>query len=756
MTLINHSRAALRRHALYLALLPLVVPGVVSGQTSPPAAVRGQAADGNSDTAIPASGAPDSAATTAAQAATKLSAVNVTAPNDSDSRRYEITNRVVFGRKEIERHNDNNLSDVMRRLPGVTVSPIDGVRMRGLGGGYVQILVDGSPVSSDFSLDSISPDLIERIEILPTAVAEYSTKAIAGTINVVLRNHGSTVQRTLKLNAGKDGGEWYPSASMLLSDKHGNLSWSLNAVASRPKSRIHALITDSESDADGSIDSLRKTKELFNGTTTTFNLAPRLNWKFDEDNALTWNSLVQHSREEWTRDRQENVLVGGPTDYPRNVWINDSRAWSGRTDLNWKHTYESGATLNAKLGLNYLKRDTNFNFLGFSPTGDFALDRQVVSDAIDRNYTTTGKYLVQAGDSHSIALGWDGAYTARSEARLQHDLDPQGTVLDIIDESYRAGVKRIALYAQDEWEARDSLQIYLGARWEGLYTHVEGPTIASVGNDSSVFSPIVQAVWKVPGTKKDQVRFGVARTFSSPAPRTLVPRRYTVNNGNSPTNPDIQGNPDLLPEIAWGVDAAYERYFGENAMISLSAYARRIDEVTINRLFEQDGIWISMPVNAGQARTHGITLEAKFSLQDLIKTDENIQFHGNLTRNWSSVDSVPGPDNHLATQTPFSGTIGAEWVASDSFSTGFDFSYSGKSFTRVSEFWSTGTSPGRTLDVYATLKLDKKSKLTLSLSNLLHQTDGLTTQFNAPTSRNSRLYATDSDTGIKLQFERQL
>lgn len=33
----------------------------------------------------------------------------------------------------------------------------------------------------------------------------------------------------------------------------------------------------------------------------------------------------------------------------------------------------------------------------------------------------------------------------------------------------------------------------------------------------------------------------------------------------------------------------------------------------------------------------------------------------NVSRNWSTVDAVPGPDNRLAQQTPLSGTVGADY-----------------------------------------------------------------------------------------------
>jgi outer membrane receptor protein involved in Fe transport len=684
-----------------------------------------------------------------------LETVEVSGTSDTGIRREEVTNRISIGREEIQRHNDDQLSSTLRRLPGVTVTA-EGVRMRGLGGGYVQILLDGDPAPTGFSLDSIPPDLVERIEILPTAIAEYSTRSIAGTINIVLRKSASTRQRTLKLNAAKAGAEWYPSATLLFSGKRKGFSWSLSGTASNPKDRLNGVIDDEATDSSGATLYERHTRERYESENKTLNLAPRLTWDFGESNSFSWQSLLQYGKEEWSRDRNEEVLAGGPSEYPRNIWISDSRTLSAKTDGNWTREIGEGDSLNIKFGVNYLKRDTDFAFLGFAPAGDFALDRKVVSDAIDTSYTTVGKYVTHVGNKHSMTFGWDGAYTHRSESRLQHDLAPDGTLLDLIDEDYSAGISRIALYAQDEWQTAARLQTYLGLRWEGWNTSVSGRTIARISNRSSEFSPIAQMVWKLSENSKDQLRWGVARTFSAPLPRRLVPRRYTVNNGNGPTNPDQQGNPGLRPEIAWGLDAAYEHYFGKDAMVSLGGYVRRIDDVTLESLFEQDGIWISMPFNAGKARTHGLTLEAKFALSDLIQSTADIQFRGNLTRNWSRVDAVPGPDNRLANQTPFSGTFGVEWKMSERFSSGMDFSYVGSSFNRLSPVWSMSSWPERTLGAYANWKIDAASKITLSLSNLLHQTQSSRVSYQDPDGTSSRYYGTDSNIGIKLLYERQL
>jgi len=719
--------------ALAIALaIALVTPGLAFAQTTPPA--------------------PEDAATDPAQ----LETVKVTGASTVDQRRAESTNRIVVDRAEILRHNDDTLSSVMRRLPGVTVSPTDGIRMRGLGAGYIQILVDGVPAATDFSIDSISPELIERIEILPTPVAEYSTRSIAGTINIVLRKNTRSVQRTLKLSAGRDGAGWYPSASVLLSDKRDDFAWSLGGTASRTTDRIAGRIVDRAFDDQGVSTVSRETRERYVDALTSASLAPRLNWTFDNGDSLSWQSLLQHDNDRWHRDRLETATLGGPSEFPRNRWINDSRTWSARTDLDWTHNVGDEDTLSLKLGATYQKRDTDFAFLGYAPGDVFALDREIVSDAIDSSVTSVGKYLTRIGDDHGLAFGWDGAFTRRTERRLQHDLSPQGALLDLVDEDYTADVTRLALYGQDEWQATPALQVYLGVRWEGFDTSVTGRTIVPVGNRSSVFSPIGQLLWKPSGNEQDQFRVGLARTFSAPAPRRLVPRRYTVNNANGPTNPDQEGNPDLRPEIAWGLDVAYEHYFGDGGMTSIGAYARSIDDVTTDILFERDGIWIVTPVNAGRARTHGLTLETKLPLRDLWKSAPDIEFHGNLTRNWSQVDAIPGPRNRLSTQTPFSGSAGATWRHDDALSFGADYSFDSGTDSRVTDRWSTRSWPTRTLDLYAQWKLDEASKLTLSISNALHQPQGVTDRYVDSAGSSSRLYANDTTTGLKLLYERKL
>ncbi len=70
-----------------------------------------------------------------------------------------------------------------------------------------------------FSIETLSPDQIERIEIYRSATAEFSTQAIAGTINIVLRKVVSLRRRELKLGASATNGQVSTRTSGEVSDR---------------------------------------------------------------------------------------------------------------------------------------------------------------------------------------------------------------------------------------------------------------------------------------------------------------------------------------------------------------------------------------------------------------------------------------------------------------------------------------------------------------------------------------------------------
>src|SRR4029079_19039138 len=125
--------------------------------------------------------------------AARLDPVQITGsrPDDVQERRSSTTAKIVIGRDEIDKFGDSTVGEVLKRLPGVTIQGRPGrggaIRLRGLGSGYTTILLDGERVPPGFSIDSLSPEQVERIEVLRAPTAETGARAIAGTINIVTR-----------------------------------------------------------------------------------------------------------------------------------------------------------------------------------------------------------------------------------------------------------------------------------------------------------------------------------------------------------------------------------------------------------------------------------------------------------------------------------------------------------------------------------------------------------------------------------------
>jgi outer membrane receptor for ferrienterochelin and colicins len=142
-----------------------------------------------------------------------------------DPRRDDTASKIVVNHDELVKYGDTTVLDALKRVPGVTVNGSGGrggeIRMRGLGAGYTQILLNGERAPAGFDITSLSPDVIERIEVLRAASAEFSTQSIAGTINIVLKKTVRTAQRELKLGYGRGNAIKSPTVSLQLADKAG-------------------------------------------------------------------------------------------------------------------------------------------------------------------------------------------------------------------------------------------------------------------------------------------------------------------------------------------------------------------------------------------------------------------------------------------------------------------------------------------------------------------------------------------------------
>ena len=634
-----------------------------------------------------------------------------------DPRRDDTAGKTVLDAATIRKYGDDNIYDVLKRAPGVTVTDRT-IRLRGLGAGYTQLLVDGDRPPPGFSLDALSPDQIERIEIIRAASAEYSMQAIAGTINIVLRKGVGKPQREARLNAtrspllknGSAGGTWGGRAGAWSYVVTGTAFGGHNDFESRGSDRLTA--------PDGTLVQARSTGYRGGGAYRGLHLLPRVTWKIDDDNELTLAAGLQASSHTWSGTTRNDNLVGafGDPDWIDMPGSTSSDQWMVRGEAGWTAKIAGG-----KLALTLAaerSRDDSDNVTDYVDAGrrhHLARDWDTVYRP--RRTSLRAKFTRALADGHALATGVDASRERSDDTRIrfdrQDDLQPTRVV-----EGFVPAVTRLAAFVQDEWTIAPQLSVVAGGRWEGVRTASAAAGLANAPVRSHVASPVAQALYKFPHAPGLQARLALARTYKAPTVDQLTARRYLAPV-NTRFSPDAGGNPDLKPELANGIDVALERFWSDGAMVSVGGAQRLIGDTIRARLDQEaDGRWIVRPLNDGAARVRTLEAEVKLPLDRYGAALAGLDVRASAARNWSQVARVPGPDNRLDGQTPLSATAGVDYRR-DRLSAGASLAFQRGGRVRISAPQSRVAQTRRDVDLYAAWKVDARLQLRFTLNNLL-------------------------------------
>ncbi|WP_317204440.1 TonB-dependent receptor [Janthinobacterium sp.] len=645
--------------------------------------------------------------------------------SDMDERRQSTAGKQVYGREELDRNGDSTLGDVLKRLPGVTLGGKPGrggeIRMRGLGSGYTQVLLNGERAPAGFSMDALSPDQVERIEVMRGPVAEHSTRAIAGTINIVLRDGYQQRDMQLKLSDTVEQGRHAPNVSLTAPGKTGALTYLLSASLFENHQRDGSATRNLDTNAVGEVEKDQALQDQSARRTRGIHLAPRLSYKFDGGDTLAFQTFLMSSRSEGDSSSLLTQSVGATApEYASAAATSTAASTFLRGFGNWVHKLDGAAKLDVKFGFGSGHSDSDARRAQYDAAG-LLQDRFVDSDATrDHSANTGGKYTAPLGRGHLLAAGWDAEWNSRRQSRVA--LDNGAPAFAESGDNLTADTRRLAAFVQDEWDITPQWSAYAGLRWEGIRTNSERAD-AGIANESRVWSPLLHAVWRIPGRDKDQVRMSLTRSYRAPTLADLI-ALPSLSRLNSATRPDRTGNPNLRPELATGIDLAYEHYLGRSGILSVSGFVRDIDDLMRRETTLQTTAtgprWVSAPVNIGKARASGIELEAKFQLVELMENAPAIDFRSNYSRFWSNVDGVPGPNNRLDQQAKQTANVGLDWRMKDwPLTLGGSYNWTPGSTVQTSLSETVNGGAKRMLDLYGLWKFNARTQLRVSASNLL-------------------------------------
>ena len=648
---------------------------------------------------------------------------------DYDPRRDDTASKTVITQEEILKYGDTNVFDVLKRAPGVTVIG-NSIRMRGLGNGYTQVLVNGERPPPGFSMDALTPDQIERIEVVRAASAEHSMQAVAGTINIVLKKVVAKAQRDLRVNLNRSDQENSVFMFGTLADRKGDLSYYLNGMAARILYKRLTAQTDQFSVPDGSADGQtrivqrRDIAHRWRSGVNVASVSPRLNWKLSEQHQLSASVSLQAQQGDNNQRSLNNNRIGSfPA--PDYVHMTSQSRYDGRFmngEVNWIAKI-GGGKLDAKVSM-FRGRFGNDYFILSGTAGDTVqLLRDYRSVNRFRHASSSGKYTRSLFDGHALAAGWEFAHQESEDVNHRREGLVGSAPLTWVD-SFNPTVRRLAAFAQDEWNITKDWSMYLGTRWEGIRTESVGSGIQSSESSSNVLSPVAQTLYKFPDKSGRQLRMALTRTYKAPEARQLSARRFDADN-NTRFNPDHTGNPGLRPELANGVDLTYEHFFAPGAVFSFGGSVRSIrDHIRTQLGQDARGLWVVRPVNEGKVQVRSLDLELKFPLKAVLKNEQAVPLdvRFSVNRNWSKVDTVPGPDNRLDQQTPLTATLGVDYKV-DTFSAGASYAYREGGLVRISEQQYRLQRQRRDLEGYMLYKIRKGLDLRIAVSNALGEED---------------------------------
>lgn len=661
--------------------------------------------------------------------------------SDTEQRRQSTAAKIVIGREEIERFGDSTLGEVLRRLPGITTPGAPGrgggPRMRGLGAGYTQILIDGQRAPPGFAIDSLPPDQVERIEILRAPTAETGARAIGGTINIVTREGYKRRLNDLRVGFGYENGAVSPGLFWTRNDSVGDFIYNLSGSAFR--SRRISADTVERSDEDPATGALRRDEvETSRGEDRRLgaNLTGRLQWRFDSG-VLLLMPVVFHSQSESRRDAAIAQRAGAlPPPYDHAATTGDGRFTVARVNANWRGALGVGTRLDANAGIAGVQGASTSTRREFDAAG--ALLRTTFDDGTTRERTLSANAKLSRlldGD-HSLVGGAEVETVRRNETRVT--LQDGAPLLGEFGDDVRASNLRLAAYVQDEWSITPNWAAHAGVRWEGIRTRGDPGDAAATAarqptNTSRVLTPLLHAVWKPDPKARDQIRVSLTRSYKSPPLTSLVARprlssRFPAGGANEFTSPDVAGNPALRPELATGIDVAFERYLGAGGVLSANVFHRRLTDYIRNVVTLETVSWsplpryVSRPQNVGGATTQGIELEAKFRLDQAVAGARPVELRANLSLFRSKVDAVPGPDNRLDQQPGGTLNLGADYrIRGTPLTIGGSLNLTPAYRTRISEDQVVEFGRKRQLDAYALWVFDPAVQLRVLASNLAPQ-----------------------------------
>ncbi|PJZ75785.1 TonB-dependent receptor plug domain-containing protein [Leptospira neocaledonica] len=555
-----------------------------------------------------------------------------------------ITTEVIT-RKDIDAMGARDISQTLGNVPGIEVRPAQAgergstVRLQGLAGQNVLILVDGQRTTGRFSgsidLTRFKAEDIERIEIVKGASsALYGSDAIAGVINIITKEQKDPYSANFRTFMGGGNPLYYGTGTEFrnyasVGVRKGIVS--TNFTAGWHRGDGYDLTPDATlGPKNGRVESLSPSYSPFPTDTPLWTKLYIYRKKLPYEGPLesTSGSAFEdiNVSNKTTFDISETFKIGFQFYYrylnqsavdavpPRGVYdrSNKTHDFMGAVNADWEIT----KTLNLNVNTNYARFFDTYTY--DQRKSDAQDKREKLDNAVTELRTRLDHKI---SDGHVISYGAETLIDQFSSARIAPDCKrnfPNICASDILGgtDPYQtqngyAQRQRNAFYVQDEWRVSSAprIQIVPGIR----------------SDHDSIYGGQVLPKLAVRYDVTDKFRFRAANGLGYRAPSFQDLYYNFVNPG---VGYRVAGNPDLKPELSRSYNLGGEWEPNKVFWFSFNFFYNNIDNLIgfrTNPTRDASGLQIFNTSNYQKALTKG------FESSVTLRVHQNVSLGGGYT-----------------------------------------------------------------------------------------------------------------------------
>lgn len=596
-------------------------------------------------------------------------------PKDDD---ISAVPKTIITRDEMLQYGDQSVMDALRRAAGFQLpTPGQGPRggggasgMRFRGGAGPTFLINGEPVQGGprggmSIIDTITPEMIERIEVVKQPSVAQASVASSAVINIILKEPlDSRISGSIKVGYGKYEDSEKQSKSeqkiSLQADGREN-QWSYS-VSANQMWVDNTSLTKTETSAG-----TREQSRTVNRSMQMF--SPRLQYDLDDQQKLIAELFYR------------NIKMDG---YSANQTQDDKND-------------------SIRLNTRYERKDKDL-----SDKIRLSVERQT-----ETQLTRSPQNTIYTDETiHEYGLAYDGMRKLDPTRQIKFGVDTRSSNLDS-NVSNRLDEQRYALYAEGSWRFTDRQTITLGARQEWLNRS------GLVDYQDQHLSPVL--AYRFDLTEQWSIQTNLSQAFNSPKTDRLIPNVTvsTDSDAGSLNNPDRGGNPDLKPEKTSAVESTLA-YDSANGGMSLTAYHREIKDYIEKVIALEGSRYVERPQNQNQATTYGVELSGRYALK---QTDAGHSFmlNGQISTIRAKVEDEQHNERLVSDVAPYNASAGLSYNFKPwQLSTSINVSYTPE-FTRGldGQPYDRTTNQRFGLDLSATKRFTGGWAASLNLNNLL-------------------------------------